>query len=393
MPATAASESDEFYAGVPVFHSFHSLMDPALYVRLPQDWTLGLADVVGSTKAIAENRYKAVNMAGAAVIAGVKNALGGLDFPYVFGGDGASFAVSARHIERAREALAAVAAWVRDELDLALRIALVPVASVHAQGLEVRLTRFAPSPHVTYAIFSGGGLAWADAAMKRGEFALDRAAPGTRPDLAGLSCRFSPMPSRRGVILALIITKAERASPDAFRAAIEDLVALIDKSPGMSSPVPQKGLNIHWPPTGVELEARMAQRIWIPLPVRRFGIAARTLLYHLILRHDIRVGQFVPALYLQQVVENSDFRKFDDGLRMILDCSHGFADVVEQRLSTAQSAGIIRYGLHRQDEALMTCFTPSVTQGNHVHFIDGAGGGYAAAASALKTQLRSPDER
>jgi Protein of unknown function (DUF3095) len=161
----------------------------------------------------------------------------------------------------------------------------------------------------------------------------------------------------------------------------------------MSSPIPQKGLNIHWPPTGVELEARTARRVWVPLSVRRFGIAARTLLYYLILRHDIRVGQFVPALYLQQLVENSDFRKFDDGLRMILDCSQDFADVIEQRLSTAQSTGIIRYGLHRQDEALMTCFTPSVTEGNHVHFIDGAGGGYAAAASALKTQLRSPDER
>src|SRR3954447_19177596 len=154
MSAMAASDSDAFYASVPVFDSFQSLMDPLLYVRLPQDWTLGLADVVGSTRAIAENRYKAVNMAGAAVIAGVKN---------VFGGDGASFAVSGRHVQRAREALAAIAAWVRDELDLVLRIALVPVASVRAQGLEVRLTRFAPSPHVTYAIFSGGGLAWADA--------------------------------------------------------------------------------------------------------------------------------------------------------------------------------------------------------------------------------------
>jgi hypothetical protein len=94
------SDSDAFYASVPAFHSFHRLMDPALYTPLPDDWMLGLADVVGSTKAIAQNRYKAVNMAGAAVIAGVKNALGGIDFPYVFGGDGANFAVSGRHIVR-----------------------------------------------------------------------------------------------------------------------------------------------------------------------------------------------------------------------------------------------------------------------------------------------------
>ena len=307
-------------------------------------------------------------------------------FPYVFGGDGASFAVSPRHLARAREALAAVAAWVKDELDLALRIALVPIARVREQGLEVRVTRFAPSAHVTYAIFSGGGLAWADAAMKRGEFALAAAAPGTRPDLVGLSCRFSPIAARRGVILSLMIMKAQPASPDAFRAVIEDVVKLIEASPGMSTPVPQSGLCIHWPPTGVELEARTLRQAWIPLSVRRFAIAARTLLYYLILRFGVRVGRFVPAIYLQQLIENSDFRKFDDGLRMILDCSPDFAETIERRLSIAQSTGIVRYGLHCQHEALMTCFTPSVIDGNHVHFIDGGGGGYAAAATALKAQ-------
>jgi hypothetical protein len=33
---------------------------------------------------------------------------------------------------------------------------------------------------------------------------------------------------------------------------------------------------------------------------------------------------------------------------------------------------------------MMTCFTPSPTRSNHVHFIDGAMGGYAMAATAMK---------
>ena len=33
---------------------------------------------------------------------------------------------------------------------------------------------------------------------------------------------------------------------------------------------------------------------------------------------------------------------------------------------------------------MMTCFTPSPIQSNHVHFIDGALGGYTSAAIALK---------
>src|ERR1700676_5717497 len=72
---TTPSGSDTFYSGIPVFRGFGSLMDPALYSALPDDWTIGVADIVESTKAIAEARYKAVNMAGASVIAAVANAL------------------------------------------------------------------------------------------------------------------------------------------------------------------------------------------------------------------------------------------------------------------------------------------------------------------------------
>ena len=42
-----------------------------------------------------------------------------------------------------------------------------------------------------------------------------------------------------------------------------------------------------------------------------------------IMRFGIKVGDFVPKTYMRQVVENSDFRKYDDGLRMILDCTAG----------------------------------------------------------------------
>src|ERR1700674_4132294 len=159
---TTPQDSDTFYSSIPVFRGFASLMDPALYSPLPDDWTIGVADIVESTKAIAEARYKAVNMAGAAVIAAVTNALDGREFPFVFGGDGASFAVAPDDLDRARGALAATASWVKDDLDLAMRVALVPVKAVRAQGLDVRVARFGPSANLSYAMFSGGGLGWAE---------------------------------------------------------------------------------------------------------------------------------------------------------------------------------------------------------------------------------------
>src|SRR5580704_6158172 len=217
-------DSPPFYSTVPVRRGFRNLMDPAQYAPLPDDWTVGIADVVQSTKAIAEKRYKAVNMAGAAVIAAVTNALGDREFPFVFGGDGASFAVAPPDHDKAEAALAATAAWTGGELDLAMRVALVPVAHIRAQGLDVRVARYAPSPNLSYAMFSGGGLAFADAAVKRGEFAVTPAPPGTWPDLTGLSCRFQEFRAARGVILSVLILPAPGADPAAFRALTEEIV-------------------------------------------------------------------------------------------------------------------------------------------------------------------------
>src|SRR6202161_2076127 len=219
--------SDTFYGSIVVFRGFASLMDPALYSPLPDDWSIGIADIVQSTKAIAEQRYKAVNMAGASVIAAVTNALEGREYPFVFGGDGASFAVSPDDLERAREALAATATWVEESLNLVMRVALVPVSAVRAQGLDVRVARFGPSPNLSYAMFSGGGLNWAEAAMKRSEFAVAKAPPGTQPDLTGLSCRFEEIPSVRGLILSVLVVPVAGADPKAFRKLIEDVIALV----------------------------------------------------------------------------------------------------------------------------------------------------------------------
>lgn len=382
---TTPDGSEIFYGSIPVFRGFTSLMDPALYSALPDDWSVGVADIVESTRAIAEARYKAVNMAGASVIAAVTNALEGREFPFVFGGDGASFAVSPGDLERAREALAATAIWVEESLNLVLRVALIPVASIRAQGLDVRVARFGPSPNLSYAMFSGGGLGWADAAMKRGEFAVPKAPPGSQPDLSGLSCRFEEIPSTRGLILSVLVMPVAGADPLAFRQVIEDVISLVERSPEAGRPVPPGGPPLRWPPAGVEYEARAARGG--PLLKRRIVVLAMTLWAFVVLRLGIKVGNFVPKTYVQQVVENSDFRKYDDGLRMILDCTPELERALTQRLAAAASNGIVRYGLHRQDAAMMTCFTPSVMRSDHVHFIDGARGGYASAATALKAAV------
>src|SRR4051812_29439629 len=95
-----------FYADVPAFDGFAAVMDPARYRPLPDGWWVGMTDVVSATRAIEQGRYKAVNTAGASVISALKNALEQRAFPFVFGGDGASFAVPPSDAAVARDVLA-----------------------------------------------------------------------------------------------------------------------------------------------------------------------------------------------------------------------------------------------------------------------------------------------
>ncbi len=380
----ATTPADGFYQSLPLFRDFTHVMDPKLFRPLPDDWMVGVADVMQSTKAIAENRYKAVNMAGAAVIVAITNALEDRDFPFVFGGDGASFAVEPADAAAARQALAETATWVGEDLDLTLRIGMVPVAEIRAHGLDVRVARYAPSENIAIAMFAGGGIAWADAAMKRGDIALAPAPPGAHPDLSGLSCRYEEIPASRGVVLSLVVAPAPGASADQFRAAIEHIAAIVEETPGASRPVPGQRLRMTWPPAGADLEARASRRAGESVRTRKIKVLAWTLFAFLVMRFGIKVGSFIPAKYTRELIDNSDFRKFDDALRMVLDCTPELADEIERHLAGCAAKNIVRYGTHRQHAAMMTCFTPSPTRSNHVHFIDGAMGGYAMAASALK---------
>ncbi len=183
------ANSDKFYDALALRTSFGDLSDPGNYTALPDGWVIGVSDIVGSTKAVAAGKYKTVNMIGAAVISAQINAAAGRAFPFVFGGDGAGFACAPDRAAEAGAALAAVRCWASEEFDMELRVAMVPVAEVRAAGLDVAVARYQPLPGVDYAMFSGGGLSWAETRMKAGAYPLPEAPAGTIPDLAGLSCR------------------------------------------------------------------------------------------------------------------------------------------------------------------------------------------------------------
>lgn len=364
-----------WYDSLPRITAFADLAGTSPYAPLPSGWVIGCADIVGSTDLIAKGRYKEVNMIGAAVISAQINGAGDRAFPFVFGGDGAGFAHPAEFAGQAAAGLSAVQAWAAAEFDIQTRIALVPIEDIRAAGFDVAVARHAPTDAVDYAMATGGGLAWAEAQMKAGAYTLPAAPPGTQPDLTGLSCRWSNMRSVSGVIVSILMEpKGETSAFADLCAEVLTLVRTLDRG---GHPSPAEGPGVGWPPKGAPLEARVPG-------MSRTKVLLESLLAKLLVASGLKPGGFDARRYRRVVGENADFRKFDDGLKMTLDIDRTMADRLRALLDQAAADDILRYGWFEQDEAMMTCFVPSPLHDNHVHFIDGAAGGYAQAALMLK---------
>ena len=150
-------------------------------------------------------------------------------------------------------------------------------------------------------------------------------------------------------------------------------------------PITLSSLGVANPGKSIALEAAVTTASGVSHARARVTAAANYLLgvtFHIF---KLKAGGFDAALYASDVAANADFRKFDDGLRMTLDCSPAFADALEARLAAAEDYA--SWGAFRQEAAQLTCFVPSITERGHVHFVDGAGGGYTMAAKAMKARF------
>jgi len=270
--------------------------------------------------------------------------------------------------------------FAREELAMELRVAMVPVAAVRAAGRDVRVARFAASPHCAYAMFAGGGLTWVENEAKSGGYALAPAAPGARPDLSDLTCRWTIAPAAQGVVLSVIVMP--RGEDPRFGALVEEIVAMALSAQNGGRPVTLASLGAGWPGEAITLETAASATTGGSRFKKRLAATGKYLLGLIFHTFKLKAGAFDAVAFANDVADNADFRKFDDGLRMTLDCSPAFADALEARLHGAGE--IAEYGVFRQSNALMTCFVPSITDRGHVHFVDGAGGGYAMAALAMK---------
>ncbi len=390
-----AMTSETFYQDLGCFSEPTGFGDYEAYVPVPEDWSVLAADIVNSSQAVRDGLYKEVNFIGAAVITAVLNKLGRDKVPFVFGGDGALLLVPPDGLEEGKAALSGVAELSRDLASLELRAAAIPVSELRLRGADIRVRKYELLPGNYLAMAIGDGLELADRILKDTSqnlpFRIEHSSRAA-PALDGLSCRWEPIAARKGRIVSLIVKPVTTGSNH----ELADFLTGLERAVGFN-------------PLGRDEDAVIAapDRLKFRFPPRKTGLeiafvgaargtlktALKTLVENMAFCWSYftgrSIGSFNAAPYLDELALATDHRKLDDSLRLVMDL--GEADI--ERLKTFLAKGFVErqliYGIHEADSALMTCFVSDLQDSSHVHFVDGANGGFSLAAVDFKERLKT----
>jgi hypothetical protein len=387
--------SDLFYNELASFHDFAEFAEFNAYEPVPDDWIVMIADVRGSTQAIGEGRYKDVNMVGAASITALLNICGGIEVPFVFGGDGGTVVIPRSLRDEACDALIGLQAMSQATFGLALRVGAIPVSDLRARGADVGVRKYQLSTGNYLAMFAGGGIELADNLLKSASadspHLLAAQSDIPAPNLQGLSCRWEPLTPKKGRMMTIMV-QGTNDDPAVEALLLGGVVREISDILGHrlqdAAPANVHSMTFKWPPRGLKLEARATagrQTYW-----RRYlAVLTSSLIQFWCERLDRRAGPYNAPVYRDELRSNTDFQKYDGILRVVLDVSESQAGSIERYLAREHEAGRLIYGAHLSDTALMTCLVFSLEQSQHLHFVDGSNGGFARAALDFKSRLGS----
>lgn len=383
-----------FYRDLAALERFAEAVETRRHTHVPDDWWIVITDVVDSTGAIEAGHYKKVNSVGVACIAALVNVDRSIDIPFVFGGDGATFAVPDIMVEPVIAALRGAQQLSRSSFGLELRAGLVRVGELTRDDFRVDAAKVRLSPHMTQSAFSGRGWNEAERRVKQADAAgARRVRESDGPaaaDFSGFECRWHGVPSFNGHKLSLLVAgmAADPATNLHTYQAIADRMEAIYGDVANYHPLRPVHMSLAFDPRLLshEWRVRSADRPWWKRPGYLLKMLLQNLAGAWLFRRNVDTRKVRWSAYRQEMADNSDFRKFDGMLRMVIDGSDAQAAQLQQFLEDQFRAGLLAYGMYKSREALVTCIVQSYN-GNHMHFVDGSDGGYALAARELKRRL------
>lgn len=387
--------TDFFYANLPLLENFIDITDSRKFKSVPRNWYVVITDIMGSTQAIESGLYKEVNLLGASSIAAVLNIAGNLDIPFVFGGDGATLLIPPSLFGPTREALLATSQLAREEFGMELRVGAVPMSEIRVNDYDVKVAKLKVSDNSYQAIFTGDGLSYATELIKHPNtshlYLYQNLSNNAKADFSNLECPWQDIPSKYGETISLIV-KATSNQGDLANLTYREIIKKIDNIYGTEevlNPVDENYFKL-----GFNAQKLRAQT-WLCAQSNKlshkmlyfFKIWFKNILDWLLMTLKVKFPDGDWGAYKRNAIAATDYRKFDDMLRMVIAGNEAQRKQLTNYLEKNYQQGKLVYGLHISDRALMTCLVCE-HHGRQVHFVDGADGGYAVAAKDMKDRLK-----
>ncbi len=387
--------TESFYASLPVLDNFLEITDAEKFHSIPIDWYIIITDIVGSTNAIESGRYKDVNLLGACSIIAVLNIAGKIEIPFVFGGDGATLLIPSCLFSEAKQALLVTRQRAQKEFGMDLRVGVVPVSAVFAVNYDIKIAKIRVSENYYQAALTGDGLSYCTELIKTPQTAhlynYRTIQSDAKADFSGLECRWEDIPSKHGEMVSLIVKAASdkgEINNKVYKELIEEISSIYGDEDYIN-PIAKEHLKLAFSykqlRTETILRAKSSKSRHKMLYFSKIMI--ENLLGWFLIIFKIKLAEVDWGAYKQNTIATTDYKKFDGMLKMVISGNEQQRRNLLSYLEKNYRQGKLVYGLHVSDRALMTCLVFQ-RNGRQVHFVDGADGGYTAAAKEMKRRIR-----
>lgn len=381
----SVSTSDMFYSRLPVNQIPLSelLMEEHLFYQVPANWNVVITDVKKSTMAVANGLHETVNLVATGSIVAVLNiaAKANITVPFFFGGDGATFIIPSSILEPVMKALLQHQQNTEQSYKIMLRVGYVPVKDIYDGNHLLNISKLKASELFSIPVVLGDGLAYAEKIIKGEDYQPEMFSISEDDlDLSGMQCRWDkikPPENYDEVVSLLVIVRNGMNQAATFKKVINKLDEIYG-DPGKRKPITVSKLKLKGTlkKIGAETLARFGRR--------NFGYLLRTWFATMLgsLYFKTKTGK----KYLTQLVELSDTLVMDGRINTVISGTKEQREMLQAALDMMEQSGEINYGLHVSSESVMSCYVRNMNE-DHIHFVDGGGGGYTKAAGVLKKKI------
>lgn len=364
------------------------LSDFQKYIVAPNDWLIVITDIKNSTGAVAEEKFQEINFIAAGCIVTVLNIVQkhGLEIPYVYGGDGATFLIPPTFALEILGALRTVQKQALEEFKLGLRLGAVPVSAMRSKNYEVLVAKTRIENH-DVALFKGQALEEAENCIKKQNmYLVGDEYPYQQVDLSGLECdwrRIAPQRTGDEVVCYLIRSSNMKDHDRIIGECLRELEIIYGdlqtrhptvhsrRRPGLHYATLMKMLRLAG--TSSHRQKMFMQSI-ISVNYRLHNLMSRV--------------PFIGSLMYKNIPEgfSSDTLKITGTLMTVVSGSKKQRELFAAFLKSKEEFKDLSFGYYAAPAAVTTCYVHEGIE-KYIQFVDGYGGGYTKAASMFKSKL------